>query len=175
MADRTPPINGKCTLSPIIIRGNTIGGQVHLWDGHPQGLWPEHAATASRGRLESGRCRRIIGVGRAHASAMERGRQNITLLILWRSQRRSGAGRGAARRGRRARVRAIPCEQGAAQAAQKEKLNGEAPPRLTGRGLHALLEDGFLIAGPVGAVTVAFQVLDQDGVDGCRQAREVKG
>ena len=25
----------------------------------------------------------IIGVGRAHAGAMERGQQNVTLLILW--------------------------------------------------------------------------------------------
>src|SRR5665213_3812429 len=31
-------------LSPIIMRGNKIGETVHLWDGHTQGIRPQHAA-----------------------------------------------------------------------------------------------------------------------------------
>src|SRR5665213_63700 len=47
-------------LTPIIMRGNKIGETVHLWDGHTQGLRPQHAARAPRGGPEPG------GSGRNH-------------------------------------------------------------------------------------------------------------
>jgi len=70
----------------------------------------------------------IIGVGRAHAGALERGQQNVTLLILWQVAQAFGSRPGELLDEGAPRVRAIPCEQGAAQAAQKERLKGEAPP-----------------------------------------------
>ena len=117
-----------------------------------------------------------IGVGRAHASAMERGQQNVTLLILWRSRRRWGGGRGSCS----TRAPRVPSRNPMPRAKCRASVAGrraerKGPARSPRRGLCPLFEDRLLAAGPVGAVAVAFQVLDQDGVDGSDQSREVEG